>query len=136
VRFEGAGTQVPELQVVIDTAATCIILTLLMASGSRGQAKTEAEWGIAPRAAAATSPSVIKAFAIPMLASIVFAVALFFVFSATHTTGIGIYSWALYRGVVFGAYSAWVARNVAGAAIARVYNTATSVAVPVQSSAA
>jgi hypothetical protein len=134
VPFAGGTAMVPARNVVVDAVITFVILTWLVGSAARSQARTEAAWGIAPKGAAG-SQSVLKGFLIPLFGAVGFAVALGVLFTITHTAAIGIYSWAAFRGIVFGVYAAWLSKSVAQAALAGALSTATP-AVPVPSSAA
>jgi hypothetical protein len=134
VPFAGGAAMVPTRNVVVDAVITFIILTWLVGSGARSQARTEGAWGIAPKSAAG-SQSVLKGFLIPLFGGIGFAVALGVLFTVTHTAAIGIYSWAAFRGIVFGAYTMWLSKSVAQAALGGALAAATP-AVPAHSSAA
>ena len=116
VPFAQAGAIVPTAHIVFDTAATCLILTWLIASGSKSQARVETLLGIAPPAAA-SQKSVMNALMTTFFAGLGFTVVVGVILWLTKTPGLDVFSWAAYRGVVFGVYAGWLAKNVAQAAI-------------------
>jgi hypothetical protein len=121
VPFGQAGAVVPAAQVVIDAAITFLVLTWIIVSGVRTQARVEAQWGIAPPAAA-SQDTLPVAFMTAFFSSLAFAVAVGGVFWLTKVPGLSVTAWAVFRGLACGVYTAWLAKLAAQAVIGRVLN--------------
>jgi hypothetical protein len=121
VSFAEAGAIVPTKNVVGDLVITFLVLTWLITSGTKTQARVETQWGIAPPAAA-SSNAVPTAFLVAFFAGIGFSIVAGIAFAVTKTPGLSIVSWAFFRGIVFGVYSAWLSARVAAATINSVLN--------------
>jgi hypothetical protein len=114
VSIADAGALVPAPNVVVDAVITFFILTWLMVAGAKTQARVEAQWGIAPESAA-TDIALPTAFLPAFFAGLGFATLVGIAFWLLGAHGMSVYSWVLFRGVVFGVYTAWVAKRVARA---------------------
>jgi hypothetical protein len=108
------GGMVPIPNVVVDLVITFFILTWLMTSGAKSQARMEAHWGVAPEAAASDF-ALPTAFLPAFFASLGFAIFMGIAFHVLGMKELSVYLWVVLRGVVFGLYTAWVARRVAAA---------------------
>jgi hypothetical protein len=128
------GGMVPTKNVVGDLVITFLILTWLMVSGSKTQARIEAQWGIAPEAAA-SEYAVPTAFLPAFFASFGFAIVMGFAFHFLGMTELSVYLWVVLRGVVFGLYTAWVSRRVAQAMLNETFHpeAAAAAAAPIAS---
>jgi hypothetical protein len=129
------GAIVPTQNVVGDTVAAFVVLTWLLTSGAKGQARNEALLGIAPPAAA-SNKKVWSASLTALLGGLAFAVVVGVLFFVTKAPGLGIWTWAAYRGVVFGVYAGILTKLVARAAINTALKTAEPVAAPATPAAA
>jgi hypothetical protein len=116
VPFSQPGAIVPTQHIIVDTVIALVVLTWLLASGARSQARNEALLGISPPAAASTH-SVLSALSRVFLGGLAFSIAVGVVFWLTKSPGLSIVSWAVYRGVVLGVYAGWLTKEVARAAI-------------------
>jgi predicted secreted protein len=134
VPFAQAGAIVPTQHIVGDTVIALVVLTLLLASGARSQARNETLLGIAPPGAAAKR-SVLNASLRALFCGFAFAVVVGVFFWLTKLPGLDIFSWAAYRAVVFGVYAGWLTKGVAQAAINSTLN-AEPVASPASTAAA
>lgn len=116
VSIADAGALVPAQLVVGDAVITFFILTVLMVMGAKSQARVEAQWGIAPEAAAneLTGPA---AFLPAFFLSLGFSICLGIGFWLLKLPGLNVYAWAVFRGVAFGVYTAWLAKRVAQAVL-------------------
>ena len=109
------GAIVPAGQIVIDTVIALIILTWLLTMGAKSQAHHETLLGIAPPAAA-SQKSTRKASLMMLLYGFGFAIAAGVVFEL-KVHDLDVWSWAVYRAIVFGVYAALLTKAVAQASI-------------------
>jgi hypothetical protein len=116
VSIKEVGAVVPSEVVVGDTVITLIVLTWLVSSGAKGMAHVETEWGIATHdfTADLNMPS---AFLPMFFSGIGFCIVLGIAFAWFDVPGLSVMTWAVFRGVFFGAYCGWVARRCAQASI-------------------
>lgn len=122
------GGMVPIPNVVVDLVITFFILTWLMTSGAKSQARLEAQLGVAPEAAA-SDYALPTAFLPAFFASVGFAIFMGVAFHVLGMKELSVYLWVVFRGVVFGLYTAWVARRVAAAMLNETFHPEAAAAV-------
>lgn len=122
------GGMVPMKNVIGDLVITFFILTWLMVSGSKSQARMEAHWGVAPEAAA-SDYAVPTAFLPAFFASLGFSIMMGVAFHLLGMTELSVYLWVVFRGVVFGLYTAWLSKRVASAMLNETFHPEAAAAV-------
>jgi hypothetical protein len=110
------GALAPTRQIVGDTVIAFVVLTWLLTMGAKSQAHHETLLGIAPPAAA-SQKSTRKASLMMLLYGFGFAIIAALVFQLLKLPGLDVWSWAVYRAVVFGVYAALLTKAVAQASI-------------------
>jgi hypothetical protein len=107
---------VPTRQIIGDTVIAFVILTWLLTMGAKSQAHHETLLGIAPPAAA-SQRSTRTASLFTLGCGFGFAIVAALVFNLLKLPGVDVWSWAVYRAVVFGVYAALLTKAVARASI-------------------
>jgi hypothetical protein len=117
VSFSDPGALIEGKVVVADAVITFLVLTWIVTSGAKGMARAEAEWGIAPEEFRNPELNMPAAFLPCFFAGIGFCIVLGIAFAWFDFEGCRIISWAIFRGVLFGAFCGWVAQRCAQASI-------------------
>ena len=103
----------PNELVVGDTFVTCAVLCILMSAGVGTHARVDRAWGIAPLIEPSTDATLAGAVLPKFFAGIALTIVVGVALWLSGQRGLSALSWAVYRGIVFGAYCGWLARDIA-----------------------
>jgi hypothetical protein len=99
--------------VVGDTLVTFLVLSALITGGVATHARVDRAWGIAPGLPSEGAGGMRRVILPKLLAGVAFTVFVGLGLWLTKQRAVAALPWAIYRGVVFGFYAGWVARDVA-----------------------
>ncbi|HKU37731.1 MAG TPA: hypothetical protein VJR89_06275 [Polyangiales bacterium] len=114
--FADPAARVPNEVVIGDGVIALAVLTWIIASGAKGLARSDAEWGIAPHDFRADL-HMPAAFLPCFFSGIGFCIVLGIAFAWFDVEGLSIYQWAWLRAIGFGVYCGWCAKRCARASI-------------------
>jgi hypothetical protein len=103
----------PNELVVGDTLVTCIVLCILMSAGVGTHARVDRAWGIAPLLEPDPKATMAAAVLPKLFAGVALTVAVAIALWLSGQQGLSAPVWAVYRGLLFGAYCGWLARDIA-----------------------